>query len=729
MTQFMATIQCSNAECQTVNPLKNKVCERCKTPLLKRYLRPLGDWVNAFNEGELIDERYLLKSNQVVLDTCPGVPPEFTEDIPEKIRKYLKLFPYRYHLPQIYTYYSITQGEEASLDIGFLEYGTIPLNESGEPRHPELLPKLIDVWPQTKDNPLKQLNWLWQMAKLWQPLEGQQMVSSLLDTSLVRINGGVIQLLDLHPDEHNFHNVKELGSVWLSLIEGTSPLIVEYVETLCDYLQRGKIPHPDYLLTYFEPAINLCGQWYEKKYQVFTLTDAGPTRDHNEDSCYPLPGELVKSSDEKLCFTIVCDGVGGQDGGEIASQLAIDTLVEEIPKLPLHTTTEKTQQCLEELTEVINLTNNRISERNDSEHRRDRQRMGTTLVSTLVHNHEVYLGNVGDSRIYRITPESCQQVTTDDDLASREVRLGYLFYREAIKYPNSGALVQALGMSNANQLYPNISHLITDEDCIFLLCSDGLSDYDRVDQYWHLTIAEILAQEQDLPTVGKELINVANHKNGHDNVTISLLYCQVKFNAADLTPLSMGDIETLLETTKEETQPTLEPSDDLPSDLQPTAPFPDHEATQGVKKNNIALIVGIVGILLLVVGAGFYGMWQLLEPTPTPVPSPPSSSNPSLPKPGTVIQLTGSLSLSETAEGTEPYPDLPAESIVQILPQDNGEKGIKVKICQIASETRLEASSLKELEGKNAWLTTPTLSSSVYQTYEGETLDGCTMGD
>ncbi|MDJ0843139.1 MAG: serine/threonine-protein phosphatase [Crocosphaera sp.] len=731
MTEPMATIQCSNPECQTINPLENLVCEQCETPLLKRYLRPLGDWVKSLEVGQLVDERYLLLSHQAVFDSKPGVPPDFSEDIPENIRKYLRLFHYRLHLPQIYTYYNPSQEseEEQGSEIALLEYGTIPLNDSGDPSHPELLPLLTEVWPQTQDNPLRQLNWLWQMAKLWQPLEGQQMVSSLLDTSLVRVNAGVVQLLDLHQDEHNFHNLKELGKLWLSLIEGTSPLIVDYVQSLCEYLQRGKIPHPEYLLNYFEPALALCGQWYDKKYQIFTLTDAGPTRSHNEDACYPQAGELVEPTAQDPNFTIVCDGVGGQDGGEIASGLAIDTLVAEIPQLPMFRESRDSQQGLQDLAEVINLTNDRISERNDAEQRQDRQRMGTTVVLSLVHDHEVYLANVGDSRIYRITPDGCHQVTIDDDLASREVRLGYLFYRDAIKYPNAGALVQALGMSNANSLHPNVTRVVTDADCVFLLCSDGLSDYDRVDQYWHLTIAEILAQEQDLPTVGKELINVANHKNGHDNVTISLLYCQVKFNAADLTPLSMGDIETLLETTKEETQPTLEPSDDLPSDLQPTAPFPDHEATQGVKKNNIALIVGIVGILLLVVGAGFYGMWQLLEPTPTPVPSPPSSSNPSLPKPGTVIQLTGSLSLSETAEGTEPYPDLPAESIVQILPQDNGEKGIKVKICQIASETRLEASSLKELEGKNAWLTTPTLSSSVYQTYEGETLDGCTMGD
>ncbi len=725
MTEPMATIQCSNPECQTINSLQNLVCKKCETPLLKRYLRPLGDWVESLEMGQLIDERYLLIDYQVVLDTKPGIPPEFSENIPEKIRKYLRLFPYRLHLPQIYTYYNPSK-EDLGSEIALLEYGTIPLKNSGEPRYPKLLPPLTEIWPQAKDNPLRQLNWLWQIAKLWQPLEGQQMVSSLLDTSLVRVNAGMVQLLDFHQDEHNFHSVKELGKLWLSLIEGTSPLIVDYLQSLCDYLQRGKIPHPDYLLTYFDPALTYCGRWYHKKYQIFTLTDSGPTRSHNEDACYPQPGELKEPSPEEPNFTIVCDGVGGQDAGEVASQLAIDTLVEQIPQLPVFSETRNSQQGLQDLVEAINLTNDRISERNDAENRQERQRMGTTLVLSLVHDHEIYLANVGDSRIYRITSESCHQVTTDDDLASREVRLGYLFYRDAIKYPNAGALVQALGMSNANSLHPNVTRLITDDDCIFLLCSDGLSDYDRVDQYWPLQIAPILSHEKDVPTMGKELINVANHKNGHDNVTISLLYCQIELASVEQTPLSMGDVEAFLESVKEETQPIIEPSDDLPSDLQATEPFPSEKEITDKNKTNFLLIFSILGVVVLILGGGIYGILQLLQPPPPPSVTPSPSTESFSPKPGEFIQLTQVMSLSETIDETERYLSLPVDSVLQILSQEDTEKAIKVKICQIAPESSPEIPSTQQLEGKEAWITTPNLSSSVYQTYEGEVLGSCT---
>ena len=738
-TEPMATIQCSNPECQTINPLENRVCEECETPLLKRYLRPLGDPIESWEVGQLLDERYLLVSRQVVLDTQPGIPPNFREDIPENIRKYLRLFPYRLHLPQIYTYYDLDQQEESGTDqlltIGLLEYGTIPLDESGKPRHPELLPKLTEAWPQAKENPLQQLKWLWQIVKLWQPLEGQQMVSSLLDPSLVRVNAGMVQLLDFHQDEHNFHRIKELASVWLSLVEDTSPLIVDYLRSLCDYLQRDRIPYPELLLNYFEPALRQCGQWYERKYQVITLTDAGPTRDHNEDACYPTPGELTETSTEQPSFTIVCDGVGGQDGGEIASNLAIDTLAAEIPQLPMFNETRDSQQGLEDLAEVINLSNNRISERNDAEDRHDRQRMGTTLVLSLVHDHQVYLANVGDSRIYRITPDSCHQVTTDDDLASREVRLGYLFYRDAIKYPNSGALVQALGMSNASSLHPNINRFILDDDCVFLLCSDGLSDYDRVEEYWNLKIAPILTQEKDLCQMGKELINIANNKNGHDNVTISLFYCQIKLSSLEPTPLSIASIKADIENAKEEIKPSIDRSDDLPSDLQPTEPLPSTEE-KPLKKPNPLLIVGILGILVISVGA--YGLWKLLQPPPTPTipptppspspsitPPPPPSPESSLPKPGTIIQLTVTLSLWKTPEGDQLIEEVPVETVLQILSQEDSEKDIKIKVCQLPTETNLKSPSLQELEGKEAWIPTTNLQPSVYQTYEGEKVGSC----
>ena len=197
-----------------------------------------------------------------------------------------------------------------------------------------------------------------------------------------------------------------------------------------------------------------------------------------------------------------------------------------------------------ELERFTNAANDLISDRNDQEKRHERQRMGTTLVMTLAHAHQMYLAHVGDSRIYWITATGCHQVTVDDDLASRETRLGYLLYRDAVQYPNAGALVQALGMSSSLTLHPTVERLILDEDCVFLLCSDGLSDFDRVEQYWESEILPILKGETEVTKAAERLIQIANRQNGHDNVTVALVYCQVQpTEGAEETVLSLPEIE------------------------------------------------------------------------------------------------------------------------------------------------------------------------------------------
>ncbi len=117
--------------------------------------------------------------------------------------------------------------------------------------------------------------------------------------------------------------------------------------------------------------------------------------------------------------------------------------------------------------------------------------MGTTLVLALVRGAEVYIAHLGDSRAYRISQQNCQQVTLNDDVASRQVRLGGSLYREVFK-PGSGSLIQALGMGSSQALRPTVQRFVLDQSCVFLLCSDGLSDGDRVEQFWQSAILPLI---------------------------------------------------------------------------------------------------------------------------------------------------------------------------------------------------------------------------------------------
>ncbi len=720
MDNLATPLYCVNLSCQEANPPDKAFCHKCGTPMVKRYLRALGDWIKAYRPGEILSDRYQLLTDKLLLDTHPGLPPQVPDEIPTQLLPYLKLFPYRLHLPQLYTY--LPSPEEAlNLDVCLLEYGIVPLDSARNPLYyPDLLSELTQVWPQA--SPLRQLNWLWQMAKLWHPLEREGVVSSLLDPFLLRVNGTTVQLLELQADLHRYHSVKELGQLWSSWIEGASSVIAPFLQDLCRRLQTGKIPHPKQLIAYLEVAIAQCAEHDERRYHLITCTDKGPAREHNEDACYPPVGEFRQLPESPSPLVIVCDGIGGQEGGEIASQLAIDTLVAQIEP---RTTAGAWQShdIVHYLEHSIRLTNDRISDRNDQENRKDRQRMGTTVVLALAHAHEIYLAHVGDSRIYGITPNSCHQITIDDDLASREVRLGYLFYRDAIQYPNSGALVQALGMNNSASLHPTVQRWILDEDCLFLLCSDGLSDYDRVEQFWESEMVPLFSQAIDLSSLAERLIEIANRHNGHDNVTVALLYCQVQPKPdREPTPLLMAQIEAALSTsssfdTTDETDQETPPA--LPQTELNFSPIPTEVPADAPQKRPLLLLAGLG---LLVLGGLAYGFWQLtnrLAQQPTEPTQPSLTSSPVLSlKDGSLIQLQAPLSLQTNLNLTSPSPipnksgaeaiAVPADSILKVLQKSPDGTLLQFKVCQVSLPPSPKASPKKTLppalEGQEGWL-------------------------
>ncbi|TRU28557.1 MAG: serine/threonine-protein phosphatase [Microcystis aeruginosa Ma_SC_T_19800800_S464] len=618
-------LQCQNLTCLAPNALTNRFCEKCGTPLVKRYLWMIGDWVRTYYRvGELIDNRYLVKQPQIVLDTKPAQAPQAPDEPPSWLSLYLKLLPFHLHIPQVYGYIPSPDERLNMMDIWLLEYGTIPLDETGELIYPELLPTLAEVWSQASD--LRQIHWLWQMAKLWHPLQRKAVVSSLLNPSLTRVNNQLLQLLELSKDEATAPNLPDLGSLWTGLIPTAAANIQDFLASLTQELESGEIDRPESLIAILDYALQHYGGGQERTYEIFTCTDTGPLREHNEDACYPPTNQAITLSNGQNPLAIVCDGIGGQEGGEIAAQLAIETLPGEINRSPTTDIEVYPDSHSLVLEQAIRVTNDLISQRNDQELRQDRQRMGTTLVMAFAHAEEMYVAHVGDSRIYWITPHSCHQVTVDDDLASREVKLGYLLYRDAIQYPNAGALVQALGMSSATNLHPTVQRLIIDQDCVFLLCSDGLSDYDRVEQYWDSEIVPLLRGEKNVTAVGESLLQLANQKNGHDNSTIALVYCRVVPAAEPVTPLVYAEA-------KERIIPDLNDQDfDHSGDTYPgeevvtAIPTPPPASSSVSSRTSPPELTTVSPLLVVAIAVGSFGLlaaiaWQFLGRHPAPNPS------------------------------------------------------------------------------------------------------------
>ena len=640
----VTTLQCQNLTCLSPNALTNRFCEKCGTPLVKRYLWMMGDWVRTYyHVGELIDNRYLVKQPQIVLDTKPAQAPQAPDEPPSWISLYLKLLPFHLHIPQVYGYIP-SPDERLNMDIWLLEYGTIPLDETGELIYPELLPTLAEVWSQASD--LRQIHWLWQMAKLWYPLQRKAVVSSLLNPSLTRVNNQLLQLLELSKDEATAPNLRDLGALWAGLMPTAAANIQDFLASLTQELESGDLDRPESLIAILDYALQHYGGGQERSYEIFTRTDTGPLREHNEDACYPPTNQAITLAHGQNPLAIVCDGIGGQEGGEIAAQLAIETLPREINRSATTDMEVYPDSHSLVLEQAIRVTNDLISQRNDQESRQDRQRMGTTLVMAFAQAQEMYAAHVGDSRIYWITAHSCHQVTVDDDLASREVKLGYLLYRDAIQYPNAGALVQALGMSSATNLHPTVQRLIIDQDCVFLLCSDGLSDYDRVEQYWDSEIVPLLRGEKNVTAVGESLLQLANQKNGHDNSTIALVYCRVVPAAEPIRPLVYAQA-------KEQIIPDLNDQDfDYSGDTYPgeevvtAIPTPPPASSSVSSRTSPPAPTRVSPLVVVVIAVGVLGLlaaiaWQFLSrhpasnpsisPAPVTSPSPTTGTTPSAP--------------------------------------------------------------------------------------------------
>jgi serine/threonine protein phosphatase PrpC len=605
-----------------------------QNPVAKHYLWTVGEGIEDQPSGTMIADRYLLKTSRIVVDTRPELLPEIPREISDQISPYLKLFAYRLHIPQVYGIISLAKGTNQK-PIILLEKG--PIAPDGE----TLMPTLTARWPDA--TAMRQLNWLWQIAQLWQPFTRQEVASSLLNSHLLRVQGRFVRLLQLDLDIHN-PTLKQLGYFWQQWVPTAQPQIQKFLRQLTHQMISGELRTSTQLIQQLDQALSICGRGYHRRIEIASGTDAGPTRSHNEDACYPDGSKLIQVPLAEPALAIVCDGIGGQDGGEVASSMAIDVLRQEVEKMPLHQANWDPLSLTPKLKRATCIANDVICQRNDVEKRQGRERMGTTLVMALAHIHEIYLTHIGDSRVYWISSSGCHQVTVDDDVASRQVRLGCALYRDALQQGASGALIQALGITSSVTLHPTVQRFPLDEDCVFLLCSDGLSDRDRVEQYWEAEILPVLRQEVDLGTVRDRLIEIANTQNGHDNVTIALLLITVvpKDDPDAQKEVFIPPVVPLIDELGDDSSDT----NDAEESSMETVIARARPVKSTVKKIwflslGIAILLGILGALLYGLG-----LFNNNDPQAQPIDTPSPTDSPSIdPTPTSTASVTSLLKL------------------------------------------------------------------------------------
>ncbi len=239
-------------------------------------------------------------------------------------------------------------------------------------------------------------------------------------------------------------------------------------------------------------------------------THVGMKRAHNEDS-FLLLGEHN--------LYVVADGMGGHASGEVASQIAVETLGHFFIDTSRDTDmtwpfkANKAQSYDENrLNTGIKLANRRVFESAQSEAKL--RGMGTTLVSLYCGKTGVYVAHVGDSRVYRITEGRIVQMTEDHSLLNDYLKMHTLTPEEIAAFPHKNVIVRALGMRDSVAV--DIQKTIPKKGDYFMLCSDGLSG--MIDD---ATILQAIQEAQDdVEKMCQSLIAAANARGGQDNITV-----------------------------------------------------------------------------------------------------------------------------------------------------------------------------------------------------------------
>lgn len=290
-------------------------------------------------------------------------------------------------------------------------------------------------------------------------------------------------------------------------------------------------------------------------------TDVGRTRDHNEDSFGTGEAQAVGDLGELL---VVCDGMGGHAAGEVASRLAVDTIIEAYYA-----------DAAAELPEALERA---FVAANALVYRQGNGSMGTTAVAAVLHHDALHVANVGDSRAYLVRDGTIRQITRDHSFVGDQVAAGLLTPAQARVSAHRNIITRAIG--HQAQVTVDVFRWPLQIGDLVLLCSDGLYGLVDDDELLEYTLNTAF---DDLPG---SLVDLANARGGTDNITALV----VEVTALDWDAQPVGD----------DTEPASAATPEITARLVPppaaalplVSPVPMHE-------RRLSLIGGLLSALLL----------------------------------------------------------------------------------------------------------------------------------
>lgn len=236
--------------------------------------------------------------------------------------------------------------------------------------------------------------------------------------------------------------------------------------------------------------------------KAFSITDIGERRRINQDYVYCSEAAVGILPN----LFVVADGMGGHNAGDYASRFCVEFFRRKIEETDMVSPIPAIKSALAETNKAL------LSE---AEQQIDLEGMGTTFVVATIFEKEMYVANIGDSRLYVIGNEM-KQITEDHSLVEAMVKTGEIKRSEARVHPNKNIITRALGANE--EVEPDLFEVSLKEGDLVLMCSDGLTNMLEDE-----TIEQIIRDNEDLETAAATLVKHANQNGGKDNIAIIII--------------------------------------------------------------------------------------------------------------------------------------------------------------------------------------------------------------
>ncbi len=235
--------------------------------------------------------------------------------------------------------------------------------------------------------------------------------------------------------------------------------------------------------------------------RIVAKTDKGHIRDSNQDAY------AVGEFSNEVVWAVVCDGMGGAVGGNIASALAVKVISDKINVSYRDQMRDLSIKNM--LDSALNAANIEVFDM--AEDKPDLRGMGTTVVCAVVKDNQAFIAHAGDSRAYVLKNNEIHQVTTDHSVVQDLLDKGKITSEQALHHPNKNIITRAVGVEKDIDI--DFDQVDLDDDSTLLLCTDGLSNYVSNEEIIELT------KDKKHYAFADRLVNRANENGGGDNIT------------------------------------------------------------------------------------------------------------------------------------------------------------------------------------------------------------------